>query len=126
MSLVCTFYKCLLIIIGLIYRYISSSIYQSIVLMTYSLFNGINYGAEAFTYTAKCKKAHQRRRRDTLFRTQTRIERRLEKCRPADGKMPSLTTTATAITHTHDRWNIYLSYFSDIEKPLPSLSLAHP
>ena len=32
MSLVCTFYKCLLIIIGLIYRYISSSIYQSIVL----------------------------------------------------------------------------------------------
>ena len=45
MSLVCTFYKCLclLIIIGLTYRYISSSIYQSIVL-TYSLFNGINYG----------------------------------------------------------------------------------
>lgn len=60
MSLVCALYKCLLIIIGLIYRYISSLIYQSIVL-TYSLFNGINCGAEALTYTAKSKKAHQRR-----------------------------------------------------------------
>lgn len=61
-----------------------------------------------------------------IVRTQTGIERRPEKCRPADGKMPFSTTTATAFTHTHDRWNIYLSCFSDIEKPLPSLSLAHP
>ena len=129
MSPVWAFCRCLLIVIGLMYRYMQSPTYQSwfwhVLYLTELIVGGSSY-----TH-CDVRKGSPRERRAPLFRIQMQArERGLRMCRPSHGKSPFLTVTTPAITRTHNPWDVYWSCFSDkekeLEKPLSSPSLTEP